>query len=125
MELLNQLTQNLGVTEEQARDGTGLIMKMARENLGIGDFNKVADTIPGIENIIKTAPELSGTEKALGVGSSAVGGGGFGNLADLTKSFSQLGLDSQMATRFVPIVLSFVQSKGGDVTRNILERVLK
>ena len=125
MELLNQLTQNLGVTEEQARDGTGLIMKMARENLGISDFNKVADTIPGIENIIKIAPELSGTEKALGVVSSAVGGGGIGNLADLTKSFSQLGLDSRMFTRFVPIVLSFVQSKGGDTTRNILERVLK
>ncbi len=125
MELLNQLTQNLGVTEDQARGGTGLIMKMAQEKLGVGDFNQIADTIPGIQNIIKTAPELSGTEKALGVASSTVGGGGGGNLANLTNGFSKLGLDTQMVTRFVPIVLSFVQSKGGDTTRNILERVLK
>ena len=125
MELFNQLTQDLGVTEDQARGGTGLIMRMAQEKLGAGDFNQVAETIPGIRNIIKTAPEPSGTEKALGTVSSAVGGGGVGNLAGLTEGFSKLGLDSQMVTRFVPIVLSFVQSKGGNTTRNILERVLK
>ena len=125
MELLNQLTRNLGVTEEQARGGTGLIMRMARDKLKAGDFNQIANTIPGIQNIIKTAPEPSGTEKALGTVSSAFGGGGASNLAGLTEGFSKLGLDSKMVTRFVPIVLSFVQSKGGDTTRNILEKVLK
>jgi len=127
MELLNQLTQNLGVTQEQARGGTGLIMRMAREKLDGADFNQVANIIPGVENLIKAAPEPSGTEKALGTITSTPAGEteGLGNLVNLTGGFSKLGLGTEMIGRFVPIVLSFVQSKGGTDTRSILERVLK
>jgi hypothetical protein len=127
MELLNQLTQNLGVTLEQARGGTGLIMRLAREKLDSGDFNRVANLIPGVENLIKAAPEPSGTEKALGALTSAPVGEteGIGNLVNLTGGFSKLGLDSGMVSRFVPIVLSFIQSRGGTDTRSVLEKVLR
>lgn len=127
MELLNQLKQNLGITEEQAKGGTGLIIKMAKQKLGTGDFSAMTNTIPGLENLISSAPKITTTEKVVGNVSSALGSEteGLGNLASLATGFSQLGLDSQMINRFVPIVLSFVQSKGGNTTRSILEKVLR
>ncbi len=127
MELLNQLTQNLGVTQEQARGGAGLIMRLAREKLDHGDFNRVANVIPGVENLIKAAPQSSGTEKALGALTPAPVGetDSLGSLMNLTGGFSKLGLDPGMVSRFVPIVLSFIQSRGGTDTRSILERVLR
>lgn len=51
--------------------------------------------------------------------------GGVGGLANLAGGFSKLGLDSGMIGKFVPIILSFVQSKGGDAIKGILEKVLK
>lgn len=127
MELLNQLTQNLGITEQQARGGTGLILKMAKQKLGTDDFSAVTNNVPGLENLITSAPEITTTEKVVGSVSSAIGSQaeGTGGLTSLIGGFSQLGLDSDMIGRFVPIVLSFVQAKGGNTTRNILERVLR
>jgi hypothetical protein len=51
-------------------------------------------------------------------------GGGSG-LAGLAGGFSKLGLDSGMIGKFLPIILSFVQSKGGGGVKTILEKVLK
>lgn len=127
MDLITQLTQNLGVTQNQAQEGTGMIMKMAKDNLPAGEFGQIVDCVPNVENLIKMAPEVSGTEKALGniAQSSVPGVGGATNLGSLTNGFSKIGLDSSMVQRFVPIVLSFVQSKGGETTRNILEKLLR
>jgi hypothetical protein len=127
MELLNQLTQNLGITEDQARGGTGLILKMARQKLGTGDFSNVTNKIPEFENYVNSAPEITTTEKVVGSVTSALGSKaeGMGDLSSLAGGFSKLGLDSQMISRFVPIVLSFVQTKGGNTTRSILEKVLR
>jgi hypothetical protein len=64
---------------------------------------------------------------AIGGISSALGGGAekLGGLASLASGFEGLGLDSGMIGKFVPIIISFVQSKGGDSAKNLLEGVLK
>ena len=46
-------------------------------------------------------------------------------LSSLASGFKALDLDSNLIAQFVPVILSFVQSKGGDVAKSILERVLK
>lgn len=127
MELLNQLVQNLGVNEEQARGGAGLLFKMAKEKLGGGDFTKISEAVPGVDGLINSAPESGGIASALGGLGSALGGdaGKLGDLAGLAGGFSKLGLDSGMIGKFIPIVLSFVGSKGGDTVKNLLSSVLK
>jgi hypothetical protein len=86
-----------------------LLFKLAKEKLGGGDFGKVAAAVPGIDSLIGAAPT----------------GGILGGLASLAGGFSKLGLDAGMIGKFVPIILSFVQSKGGDAVKGILEKVLK
>lgn len=126
MELLQILTQQLGVTEDQAKGGTGLLFKLAKEQLGAGDFGQVASAVPGIEDLIAGAPKPSGLAGALGGLASAIGGGShLGNLAALAGGFKGLDMDSGMIGKFIPVVLSFVQSKGGDAVKTILEKVLK
>jgi hypothetical protein len=119
MELVDQLTKNLGVSEAQAQGGAGLLFKLAKEKLSGGDFGKVAGAVPGIDKLIGAAPSagvLGGLGKMFG---------GAGGLASLAGGFSKLGLDSGMIGKFVPIILSFVQSKGGDAVKGILGKVLK
>ena len=129
MELIEQLTQGLGVDESQAKGGAGLIFKMAKEQLGDGDFAQVASVIPGISNLIGEAPTSGkGIAGAIGGLAGAIGGGSGGqlaNIAALAGGFSQLGLNPSMASKFIPIILSFTQSKGGDQIKDILAGVLK
>jgi hypothetical protein len=128
MELIQQLVSNLGVDEEQAKGGAGLLFKLAKDKLGTGEFSQVADVVPGINEFIGSAPsESGGLLGAIGGLASAFGGkaGGLGELANLAGGFSKLGLDSGMIGKFVPIILAFVQAKGGDIIKTLLEQVLK
>lgn len=127
MELIQQLTQGLGVNEEQAQGGAGLIFKMAQEKLGDGEFAQVASAVPGVSSLIGAAPSGGGgIAGAIGGLTGAMGAtGNVANIAALAGGFGQLGLNPGMATKFVPIILSFVQNKGGDGVKDILAGVLK
>lgn len=126
-ELISQLVSQLGVQEGQAKGGAGLLLKLAQSKLG-GDFSKVSAAVPGLQDLINSAPEAGGASKLLGGLVGALGGGKAGGLADLASlagGFSQLKLDPQMISKFVPVILSFVQSKGGQEAVKLLASVLK
>ena len=46
MDLMNMLTQNLGISDSQAEGGTGLLLDLAKKQLGGDDFSKIASVIP-------------------------------------------------------------------------------
>ena len=125
MELIQLLTENLGVEESPAQGGAGLLFQLAKDKLGDDDFATIANYVPGIENLLSSAPEAGGMMGALGGLASAMGGvgAGIGNLI-LAGGFSKLGLDSGMIAQFVPIILSFLQNQGGDEIKDLLENVL-
>ena len=127
MELIQMLTSQLGISDEQATGGAGLLFKMAKDKLGDDDFSQVSSAIPDIENLISSAPDAGGLGGALGGLESTFGGGAgqLGNLASLAGGFKKLNLDSGLISKFIPIVMSFVQSKGGDSIKAILEKVIK
>ncbi|MDJ0728415.1 MAG: DUF2780 domain-containing protein [Crocosphaera sp.] len=126
MDLIQLLTENLGIQDSQAQGGAGLLFQLAKDKLGDDDFAKVAGYVPGIENMLSSAPQAGGMMGALGGLASAMGGeaAGIGNLMSLAGGFSKLGLDSGMIAQFVPIILSFVQNQGGDEIKTLLENVL-
>ncbi len=127
MELIELLTNQLGVQEDQAKGGAGLLFKLAKEKLGDGDFSQIAEYVPGISQLISGAPQSDVLGGAVGGMLSKLGGGAsqLGSLASLAGGFSKMGLDSSMIGKFIPLVLSFVQGKGGDSVKGLLEKVLK
>ena len=48
-----------------------------------------------------------------------------GSIVSLASGCSELGLDSGMVGKFIPMILSFVQGKGGSGVKGLLEKVLK
>ena len=127
MELIELLTKNLGVEEGQAKGGAGLLFNLAKEKLGEGDFSQLAQHVPGIDDLIGSAPKSGGLGAALGGIASSLGGGAskLGSIAGIASGFSDLGLDSGMLGKFIPVILSFVQEKGGSSVKDLLEKVLK
>ena len=104
-----------------------MLFKMAKEKLGDGDFSQIASAVPGMEEMIGAAPESGGMAKAMGSLTSGLGGklGQMGSLAGVASGFSKLGLEKDMIGKFVPTILSFVQSKGGDSVKSLLANVMK
>lgn len=126
MELLNSLVSQLGISEEQAKGGAGLLFKMVKEKLGADEFSQVQDAVPEANDMISAAPESGGgIAGMIGGLASKLGGGQLGDLASLAAGFKDLKLDSSMIAKFIPLILSFVQEKGGDTVKALLEKVMK
>jgi hypothetical protein len=124
-ELIGLLTKELSVTPKQAVGGTGALFGLAKTKLKPDDFTKVADVVPGMDGLLKSAPKpKKGSADML----SSVGGalpGKAGALASVAGSFKSLGLSPEMATKFVPIMTKFVNLKGGESVANLLSGALK
>ncbi|MGF1673111.1 MAG: DUF2780 domain-containing protein, partial [Rivularia sp. (in: cyanobacteria)] len=77
------------------------------------------------------APNESGGGMMGALGGMAAGmmggnqGAALGNLMSLAGGFSQLGMNGDMVTKFFPIILNFVQQKGGAEIAGILSKVLQ
>ena len=127
MSLIDLLTTQLGVTEDQATGGAGLLFKLAKEKLGDTDFSQISQNVPTVNDLIKSAPESGGVAGALAGLTSTLGGGGsqLGSLAGLASGFSKLGLDTGMISKFIPVILSFVENKGGGAVRGLLAQALQ
>ena len=128
MDLINQLVSSLGVSEEQAKGGAGMLFKLAQDRLSGNEFAQIADQVSGLDDIVAAAPDAGsgGLMGAVGGLMSGLGGDSdnLGALAGLAGGFEKLGLDSGMVGKFVPVVLDFVRNQGGDSVGNLLKRVL-
>ncbi len=127
MDLINMLTQNLGISDSQAEGGTGLLLDLAKKQLAGGDFSKIASAIPNADTLMKNAPEASGLGSMLGGLGGMLGGkaGNLGNLAALAGGFSKLDMDGDMIKKFLPVVMSYLKEQGGDEVEGILKKFLK
>ena len=126
MEIIGVLINQLGITEDQAKGGAGAIFNLVKDKISDADFNGLAAVVPEMDELLAAAPEGGGLAGAIGGLTSILGGGAekLGGLATLAGSFDKLGLDMDMVAKFVPVIMSFVESKGGESLKNILKEVL-
>lgn len=117
-DLTGQLTNALSITPEQARGGAGALFTLAKSRLSSADFSKVAAAVPGMDGLLKAAPasdQLSALSNL----------GGLGGLASVGGSFQKLGLSPGMVSKFVPLIVNYVGSRGGSTTASLLAKVLQ
>jgi hypothetical protein len=122
--LIGQLVDLLGVTQPQAEGGAGAIFKQAKDNMSSGDYSQLLSAVPGIDSLIKAAPESGGG--LAGKATSMFGGssGSIQGLSALTDSFAKLGLSPDMVGKFTDVILDFVQSESGQQTMALLKNAL-
>jgi hypothetical protein len=111
--LISLLTNQLGVTSNQATGGVGSILSLAKERLPAMDFTALTQLIPGAESFMKTAKDLGAVT------------GPVGDRTGLTAAFSRLGMGSDMVPKFTKTLSDFVGNAGGQPARNLLAEAVK
>jgi hypothetical protein len=118
--LIGSLVDTLDVSEEQATGGAGAVFREAKDNMSSGDYSQLLNAVPGIDSLISAAPQAG---DLAGKASSLLGGSA-GSMTDMAESFSKLGLSPDMVNQFVPVILDFVQSEGGQQAMTLLKTAL-
>jgi Protein of unknown function VcgC/VcgE (DUF2780) len=121
--LVQTLAKQLNVTEEQAAGGAGAIFNYAKSALPTNEYAKVESAVPEAIELVKKAPAADSTTSAVG-GAVGKAGGTAAGLANLGSSFQKLGLSSDMVGQFVPVVVDYVDKKGGSEVGSLLKNVL-
>lgn len=128
MDLIEQLMEQVGVDKGQAEGGIGLLLNAAKEKIPSADFSQIKDTIPSADQFMNAAPSNEsgggGLMGALGGMASSLGGGQAGDLMSLLGGFSKLGIDTDTAKKFLPVVQSFLEGKLGDGPMGALKKLL-
>jgi hypothetical protein len=121
--LVGQLTKGLSITPTQARGGAGSLFALAKTRLSDDEFSKVSSAVPGMHSLLKAAPAETGNSEFSGLESSLPGN--MGRTVEVAEAFHKLGLSPEMATKFIPVMTKFVESRGGSSTAALLEKALK
>lgn len=125
--LVSALVSQLGVTEAQAAGGAGSIFRAGKSSMSAADYAGFASAVPGVDTLIGQAPAVSKSSGGLSglLGSTGLAGGsGLGSLASLAGPFKSLGMSGDMVQRFLPVVLQYVQSTGGQQAMGLLQGAL-
>ncbi|MPZ19207.1 MAG: hypothetical protein GEV06_15035 [Luteitalea sp.] len=118
-ELVGAITNELGVTPQQAQGGAGALLGLAKSQLKPDEFSEVASAVPGTDALLGAAPAMQGAAGLAGIGGGAMG------LASLAGNFDKLGLSPDMAGKMAPILTKFVQDKGASQAASLLSGVFK
>jgi len=119
--LVGMLTDQLGVSQDQAAGGAGSIFSYAKDKLSADEFEQIARGVPDMNELLASAPE-SGSDSTLGkVGGMLGEDSSAGGLASLTSSFESIGLDADMVSKFMPIVNQYVGEVSGEQALGLLK----
>jgi hypothetical protein len=120
--LVQTLSSQLNVTPDQAAGGAGAIFNYAKGALPSNEYARVEGAVPESAELVKKAPATDTTSAAAGALGKA--GGTATGVEGLGSSFQKLGLSSDMVSKFVPVVVDYVDKKGGSEVGGILKKVL-
>ncbi|HEX4440647.1 MAG TPA: DUF2780 domain-containing protein [Thermoanaerobaculia bacterium] len=121
--LVQTLASQLNVTPDQAAGGAGAIFNYAKTSLPSNEYAKVEGAVPESAELVKKAPATDSTASAA-AGMLGKTAGSAAGVASLGSSFEKLGLSSDMVGKFVPVVVDYVDKKGGSEVGGILKKVL-
>jgi hypothetical protein len=119
-DLIKMLTSELGITSEQAMGGAGALFNYAKEELSSEDFDKVSEAVPDMSGYLDAIPALGGGGNTglLGKATESLVG-----MPAVTKAFDKLGLSQEMVGMFTPVLVNYVDKKGGEAVSGLLSKV--
>ncbi|MDG1121856.1 MAG: DUF2780 domain-containing protein [Glaciecola sp.] len=121
--LLSSLTDNLGVSTEQASGGMGAILNYAKQNISSEKFSQLSTAIPGVDSLLSAVPAVATvSEGGLGglMNKAAEYSDSIKSINDLKNQFDSLGLDSGMVMKYVAQAQQYLDTPQGQEAKTML-----
>jgi hypothetical protein len=124
-ELVDMLTQRLGVNATQAEGGAAVLFKAAKDKLGADEFTQLLGGLPGLGELMKKAPAAGGGLGGLLGGIAGAMGGNAALISTIVGGFGKLGLSADDARKFAPVMFEFLRTRVSPDVAAKLEKTLR
>ncbi len=120
-ELIKQLMDGADVSKTQAMGGAGALFGLARENMSKEDFKKVEDAVPEMGDLLDAVPSVGGGKTSmLGSVAKTITG-----MPKVVAAFDELGISQDKVALFTPILVNYVEEKGGKAISSLLGKAMQ
>ena len=109
--LIEQLTERLNLSPEQAEGAVGLLLQTLQDQLNADDFSQLKALLPDAEALLSHAPETDSGLFALAA--SWLGNDNIGNMARLVQGLGKLDLELDQLPDFMTVIEQFLEEQGG------------
>lgn len=99
--------KGLGLSTDQLVAGAGTLLGSAAKKMSPADWGKVANAIPGVDQLMKSSKDLTGLTDASGV-------------ADAAASMSKMGVSPDQMMKVGQGVADYAGKAGGESVKNSL-----
>lgn len=121
-QFINQVVSQLGISQEDARQGTSGLLSLLQQNADGGTFSSLLSQIGGAETLMNqydAGNDLGGGASGLlGAAAGLLGGQTGSNMAMITTLVSQLNLDSSQLGGLATIFFDFIKTHAGEDLAN-------
>jgi uncharacterized protein VcgC/VcgE DUF2780 len=108
-DLTKMLSDQFGMSSNQAQAGIGAILAYAEGKLPSADYQKVAAALPGASENVQVAKDAGAVT------------GPITDQVGLNSALNQLGINPGVAGKFIPAVSSYIGKVGGPEVSQIMQ----
>ena len=114
-DLVSMLSNEMDITNEQAEGGAGSLFNFAQEGMSSADFSALSDAVPDMSGLLGAVPALTGGKKKSWLGKAA---DSLTGMPAVQAQFKKLGLSETHVALMTPLLVDYVEKKGGEVLSN-------
>ncbi|MBU2876478.1 DUF2780 domain-containing protein [Aliiglaciecola lipolytica] len=122
--MVGSLIENLNVDSSQAEGGLGSLFNYVKGNLTADKFSQLSETLPGINELISAAPDVSELKSTDGLGSLLDKAAEYNDsvkaINEVKKQFEALGLKPEMIMQYVEQAKAYLDTEEGKQAKDLL-----
>ena len=119
--LIEDIMKEADVSKEQAQGGAGALFEMAQGSMATKDFDQIAQAVPEMDGLLGAVPALgAGGNSMVSTPAAALVG-----MPKVLAVFDKLGISQDKVSLFTPLLVNYVEKKGGALLGGKLASVFK
>tara|TARA_R110002167_G_scaffold109303_8_gene278592 strand:+ start:3203 stop:3742 length:540 start_codon:yes stop_codon:yes gene_type:complete len=123
-DMISSVSGKLGVSDSQASGGLASLFNYAKGNLSTEQFSGLADSLPGVSDLLKSVPDVSNMASEGGLGGLMDKAANYSDslkaVNDVKKQFEALGLKPEMIMQYVNAAKAYLDTDEGKRIKDTL-----
>jgi hypothetical protein len=116
-DMISSVSESVGIDKSQATGSLASIFNYAKENISAEQFSGLSDSLPGLDSLMGSVPDISAMTSEGGLGGlmdkAASYNDSLNAVNELKKQFEALGLSPEMITKVVSSVQAYLDTDEG------------
>jgi hypothetical protein len=116
-DMISSVSESVGIDKSQATGSLASIFNYAKENISAEQFSGLSDSLPGLDSLMGSVPDISEMTSEGGLGGLMDKAANYNDslkaMNELKKQFEALGLSPEMITKVVSSTKAYLDTDEG------------